>query len=505
MKYLMGIDSGGTVTKAGIYDVRGNEIAVARNTFDIILPGDGMNERDIQQFKNANLSAIKQAVKLSGIDPRDIAGVAVAGQGNGMYMFDADGRPTYNGILSGDMRARNYIKKWNADGTLDRILPKTKQILWAGQTTALIAWFADHNREVLDKTKTIVTCKDYIRYLLTGKFCMEMTEASGLSAMNLDTGKMDPEIFEALGIRDYMDKFPSEIRKPTDICGHVTRAAAAQTGLCEGTPVMGGMFDISACAAASGVVDENIMCIIIGTWGINEYISREPVASRDMFMSTHYCMDGYYLMDEGSATSASNLDWFVSRFMTEGRTQSEAYEEVNRLALSVPYNDSSLLFFPFLYGSNVNMDAKAGFLGLTARHTRAHMLRAIFEGIVFCHMYHIEKLYKFRNAFDVARISGGGTKSSLWVQMFADCLGLPVEVSAAKELGVMGAAMCAGVGAGEYADMREAARVFVRIARRFEPAEERRPYYLKKYSAYKKFLDALDGVWKELADIGGRD
>lgn len=501
MKYFMGIDSGGTVTKAGIYDANGNEIAAAANTFDIILPGEGRNERDIEQFKNANLDAIKQSIELAGVDPRDIAGVAIAGQGNGMYMFGESGEPVYNGILSGDMRARSYIKKWNEDGTLDRILPKTKQILWAGQTTALIAWFADHNKEVLDRTKTIVTCKDYIRYLLTGKFCMELTEASGLSAMDLDTKKMDPEIFDALGIRDYMDKFPSEIYKSTDICGYVTREAGARTGLPEGTPVMGGMFDISACAVASGVVDESVLCVIIGTWGINEYISRKPVMSRDMFMTTHYCIDGYYLMDEGSATSASNLDWFVSRFMTDGKPRSEVYDEVNRLVESVPYDDSSLLFFPFLYGTNVNIDAKAGFLGLAARHTRAHMLRAIYEGIVFCHMYHIEKLYKFRSAPEVVRISGGGTKSPLWVQMFADCLGLPVEVSAAKELGVMGAAMCAGVGAGEYADMNEAARVFVRIARRFEPAAERRPYYLKKYNAYKKFLEALDGVWKELADI----
>ncbi|MEI6101526.1 MAG: FGGY-family carbohydrate kinase [Eubacteriales bacterium] len=501
MKYLMGVDSGGTVTKAGIFDLCGKEIAIARKKFDIILPGDGKVERDINQFKNASLDAIKEVIEQSGINPTDIAGIALTGQGNGMYMFDERGEPTYNGILSGDMRAKEYIKRWNTDGTLDRILPKTKQILWSGQTTALVAWFADHEKEALEKTKTIVTCKDYIRYLLTGKFCMDLTQASGFSAMDLDTRKLDPEIFNALGILEHMDKFPSEIYKSCDVCGHVTGEASARTGLLKGTPVMGGMFDIAACAIASGVVDESILCLIIGTWGINEYVSKKPVVSKDMFMSTHYCIDGYYLMDEGSATSASNLDWFIDRFMTDGSKQNFVYDEVNSLIESVPYNDSTLLFFPLLYGTNVNIDAKAGFIGLSARHTKAHMLRAIYEGVVFCHMHHIEKLYKFRDKPEIVRISGGGTKSGLWVQMFADCLGLPVEVSEANEMGVMGSAMCAGVGVGLFADMKDAVNAFVRISQVYQPKEERRNYYQKKYKAYKKFLEALDGVWKELADI----
>lgn len=501
MKYLLGIDSGGTMTKAGLYDVCGNEIAVAKRKLDIIIPGEGMNERNLIQFQSANMDVVRQVIDSSGVDAKDIAGVAIAGQGNGMYMLDEAGNPTYNGILSGDLRANEYVKRWNEDGTLNKILPKTKQILWAGQTTALIAWFADHNKSILDKTKVIVTCKDYVRYLLTGTFCMELSEGSGLSAMNLDTRKLDCDIFAALGIEQYMDKFPSEIYKSTDVCGRVTGQAAARTGLAEGTPVMGGLFDIAACAVASGVVDESKMCIIIGTWGINEYIAKTPVASRDMFMSTHYCIDGYYLMDEGSATSASNLDWFIDNFMRTDDKQKDVYGEANRLIESVPYNDASILFFPFLYGTNVNLDAKAGFIGLSARHTKAHMLRAIFEGVVFCHMYHIEKLYKFRDKPAAARISGGGTKSRLWVQMFADCLGMPVETSAANELGTMGAAMCAGVGVGEYADMTDAAKTFVHVAETFYPDMKKHEYYRKKYSVYKNFLNALDGVWHELADL----
>ncbi len=503
MKYLLGIDSGGTMTKAGIYDVAGNEIAVAKKKFDIILPGDGMTERDIGQFKDANFGAIREAIGQSGVAPEDIAGVAIAGQGNGMYPLDERGEPTHNGILSGDMRAKEYIKKWNADGTLDKILPKTKQLLWAGQTTALIAWFADHDKSVLKKTKTIVTCKDYLRYLLTGQFCLELTEGSGLSAMDLDTKKLDPEIFAALGIAEYMDRFPQTVCKSTDICGRVTREASLLTGLAEGTPVMGGMFDISSCAISTGIVDEKALCVIIGTWGINEYISKIPVVSRDMFMVTHYCVDGYYLMTEGSATSAANLDWFVERLMPPAESgKARVYDEVNALVESIPYDDSALLFFPFLYSTNVNIDAKAGFIGLTARHTKAHMLRAIYEGVVFCHMYHIERLYKFRDIPEVVRISGGGTKSRTWVQMFADCLGLPVEVSAANELGTMGAAMCAGVGIGEFAGMKEAADVFVRISEVYKPDSERNKYYGKKYFAYKKFLEALDGVWEVLGQIG---
>ena len=151
---------------------------------------------------------------------------------------------------------------------------------------------------------------------------------------------------------------------------------------------------------------------------------------------------------------------------------------------------------PFLFGSNVSQYAKGAFLGLSGIHTKAHMLRAVYEGVVFCHKYHIEKLFQYKNDFTKIRISGGASKSKEWVQMFADIIQLPVEVSGKTELGTMGAAMCAGVGANVYDDMQEAARIFVDVAEIYEPNPVYRKIYEEKYRNYKEILKALNGTWE---------
>jgi L-xylulokinase len=218
-------------------------------------------------------------------------------------------------------------------------------------------------------------------------------------------------------------------------------------------------------------------------------------------------MPGYYLLSENSYTAASNLEWFIDRFMQQEKEEAKAggysiYKTVNEMVASVDTRDCPIIFLPFLYWSNANIDAKSTFIGLSGIHTKAHMLRAIFEGIVFSHHYHLDKLYRIKSKenFDSARISGGGAKSELWVQMFADILGLPMEVSAVDELGTLGSAICAGLGSGLFSDSKEAAERFISIKKIYYPNEEITSFYNKKYSLYKKIIDSLDEVW---ADFGG--
>lgn len=500
MKYLLGIDSGGTLTKAALYDIEGNEIFVAEEPLDTIFPMTGYNERDFNQFRNCNISVIRRVVSRSGVRPSDIIGIAVAGQGNGLYLFDENGHSVRNPILSGDMRAKEYVEKWYADGTAKKIAQKTKGSLWAGQTAVLMSWMAEHEPESMEKTKYAVTCKGYIGYLLTGKFCMEMGEASSIGCMDLEKRAFDPELLALMGIKKYFNKLVPVIES-TDIAGYVSKEAAELTGLKEGTPVMGGMFDIAACAVATGVVDPKLLCVVVGTWGINEYIDDKVLTDENFFMSTDFCIQNYYLMTEGSTTSAVNLEWFIRNLM-QGEKQMEqergssVYDLVNGMVASIKPDESSIIFLPFLFGSNVSQYAKGAFLGLSGIHTKAHMLRAVYEGVVFCHKYHIEKLFQYKNDFTKIRISGGASKSKEWVQMFADIIQLPVEVSGKTELGTMGAAMCAGVGANVYDDMQEAARIFVDVAEIYEPNPVYRKIYEEKYRNYKEILKALNGTWE---------
>ena len=506
MKYLLGIDSGGTVTKAGLYDTNGHAVSIAQEPTEIIFPAEGMNERDAILLKQASYNVIKRVLEQSGINSKDIIGISPTGQGNGLYLFDENGNAAHNPVMSGDMRAKDYVKKWTAEGLVKNVFqPKTFQIIWAGQPIAIMAWLRDNDPLALEKSKYAVTCKDYLRYLLTGKFYAEITEASGWSCLDILSGEYDDDLFAAIGLSEYRHLFPDVIGS-ADIGGLVTKEAAQATGLSEGTPVMGGMFDICACPLGTGVLDSSKLSIVAGSWSINQYLDTEP--SKMVMMSTRYFKSGYYQISDNSATSATNLEWFINRFMQQEKQEArekglDIYRIINEMVDSVDTRDCPILFLPFLFGTNANIDSKSAFIGQSGIHTKAHMLRAVFEGIVFSHQYHLEKLYsaKPKNTFDAVRIAGGATKSDLWMQMFADIIGLPMEVSAASELGILGSVICAGIGSGQYNNAEEAIEKFVSIEKTIYPDKKMAEYYKKKYSLYKRILDSLDNVWSEFETL----
>jgi L-xylulokinase len=331
---------------------------------------------------------------------------------------------------------------------------------------------------------------------------MELTDMSGTSLLNVGTGQYDMDVLEAFGIGELRRLLPP-LKRSEDICGSVTEEAAAQTGLAAGTPVAGGMFDIDACGLASGMVDESQLCMIAGTWGNNQYISKQPVVHEDVFMTSCYSIPGYYLMLEGSATSASNLEWFVTEFFQAERQEAarqgdSVYELCNGLVQDTKPSDAGIVFLPFLYGSNVSLDGKACFMGLDGWQSRGHVLRAIYEGIVFSHNWHLQRLFQFRPMPERVRLSGGAARSDVWVQMFADILQIPVEVPEATELGALGAAIGAAVATGHYPSYEAACDAMVRFSRTSEPNPDLADLYREKYARYRKVIDALAPVWSQL-------
>ena len=498
--YLLGIDNGGTVTKAGLYDLDGREVAVATARTRMSMPVPGHVERDADELWEANVQAISAVIRDSGVDPRAIAAVATTGHGNGLYLVDGQGRAAHPGIYSSDSRAREYVERWYADGTFERVLPRTMQSLWAGQPVALLAWLRDHRPDVLRKTRWIFTCKDYLRYRLTGEAYAEITDLSGSSAMNVRDVTHDRELLGEYGLEEWAARFPP-LRRSADVCGRVTGAAAERTGLAAGTPVAGGLFDIDACAIASGITEPDQLCLVVGTWSINQYISATPVVSRSVFMTSLYCIPGYWLVLEGSPTSASNLEWFVTELLGEARSLAERsgrsiYDLCNEWVAEVAPEDSGVTFLPFLYGSNVEAEAEACFLGVKSWHRRAHLVRALYEGIVFSHKTHVDRLLQLRAPPTAIRLTGGAARSRLWVQMFADVLQTPIEVPAGSELGTLGAAICAGVAAGRFASFAEAVPRMVHLADTYAPDPARRDVYARKYAAYRDSVAALAPLWK---------
>jgi L-xylulokinase len=503
MKYYLGLDNGGTTTKAAVFDERGREAASAGTQTAMITPKPGFTERDMEEMWQANCLVIRRALEKSPCRPKDIAAVAVCGHGKGLYLWGKDGKPVRHGIISTDNRAWRHVKRWKENGVEAEAFDLSLQHVMACQPPALLAWLKDNEPEAYANIGWVFECKDYVRFRMTGSARAEITDYSGTGLLNLRTRAYDRRLLTLFGVEEVAEALPP-LCGSAEICGQVSEEASAACGLLAGTPVAGGMFDIDACAIATGVVDPQNICMIAGTWSINEYLRAEPVTDGRVLMNSLFCLPEYYLIEESSPTSAGNNEWFVRTLLPEvGESEQKAGRSIFALmekwVESVPPETFCPVFLPFLMASNVHPNARGSFVGLSNFHTRAHLLRSVYEGITFSHKYHLDKLLATRRETPRAvRLSGGVTNSALWTQMFADCLELPVETVKVNESGALGCAIAAAAAIGEHASLSEAAAAMCSIAPPVLPRPEYAKVYQRKYAMYLRVIDALDSVWSEM-------
>ena len=268
--------------------------------------------------------------------------------------------------------------------------------------------------------------------------------------------------------------------------------AAALTGLRAGTPVAGGMFDIDACALSAAVTDDRHICMVAGTWSINEFVAAKPVVDGRVLMNSLFCMPGRYLIEESSATSAGNLAWYLRTFAGE----KNVYDEANRLAGGVSPKEFCPVFLPFIMASNVNPNAKGAFVGINANHTRGHMVRSVYGGIAFCHRWHYEKLLALMDNEPLSvRLVGGAANSAVWTQIFADVMKCPVETSSVEETGAHGAAIAAAAAVGDSENLGSALEAMTSLSPPVQPKSENFCAYDGKYALYKATIERLDPIW----------
>lgn len=500
--YLLGIDIGGTMVKAALYDQHGLEMAVKSQPTQLITPMPGYTERDMDELWLVTAAVIRETVTKAGVDPVDIVSVACSGHGKGLYLWGKDDRPARNGIISTDTRAGKYVEQWDADGTSDCAHEKTIQRVLVSQPCSLLAWIRDNEPDVYANIQWIFEVKDYIRFRLTGAVFGELTDYSGTNLVNMYSRAYDDKLLQLFGLSEIRDCLPPLVSS-LDQCGVISHEAAVMTGLQAGTPVAGGMFDIDACAIASGVTDSKNLCVIAGTWSINEYISKRPVTDKSIAMNSVFCIPEYYLIEECSPTSAGNLDWFIKSVLSAevekaNQEKKNVFAEFDILVDQINPADCRIIYLPYIYGSPENPSATGCFVGLTSYHTKVHVVRAVFEGIVFGHLDHIRKLLSSRDLPDCIRLAGGAAKSAVWTQMFADICGLPVEAIPVKELGTLGCAINGAVTAGIYDSIDEAVEQMVPSAKRFEPDTSHFDIYQEKYRSFRAVADALAQVWPDI-------
>ncbi|MEQ8392525.1 MAG: FGGY-family carbohydrate kinase [Thalassospira sp.] len=500
-RYFLGIDAGNTVVKTVLFDASGGEIAHASREAVSHCPCPGFVERDIDQMRDDLMAVVAEVVKKSGVDTADIAAIGSAGHGNGLYLLGEDGAALL-GIQSLDTRANALVDQLHSDGVGDVVYPISGQRPWVSQTPTLLAWIKRERPDVYDATRTVLLCKDLVTHALTGERVSDISDMGGCGMLRMPENTYDDALLDAFGIADARDKLP-RLAHPSDIVGHVTSDVARKTGLCEGTPVVAGFFDVIASALGSGVARPGQASMIVGTWSINQIVveALDFENENEIFMSSGYA-DGRFMSIESSATSAVNLEWLVREYLEhdgEVANGKSPFELANQLVSDSAFGPDGPYYHPYLYGAPGNGAARAGFFGVGGWHGRGDMVRAIYEGVTFAHLQHMNRLRATGATFDRIILSGGGARSAIWPQIISDILELPLTVAKCQETGALGAAMAAAVGVEMYHDYEQAADKMVQTDRHYSPNALASEIYRKRFALWHDLETAMAPFWTRFA------
>ncbi|MCY1316567.1 L-xylulose/3-keto-L-gulonate kinase [compost metagenome] len=496
-EYLLGIDAGNTVIKAVLFDREGNEIAMAAEEGHSQVPTPGHVERGLGELWSHAKVVIRACIERAGIRADEIAAIGCAGHGNGLYALDRSGAPLI-GIQSLDTRAAGLVEEWQAEGVGQRTYPIAGQRPWPSQTPTLLAWLKRFRPDLFAKIGTVFLCKDFVVNRLTGARVSDVSDMSGAGLLDVAGRRYDDGLMKAYGLHDCMDLLP-DLAESDAIVGRVSEEAAVQTGLAAGTPVVGGLFDVVASAIGSGVTKTGAASIIAGTWSINQVIIDQPDLSNPIFMFSTFDRNRYMAI-EASATSAANLEWLVRElFPHDGKDGRSPFDLCCQLAAEVAPAANDPLYHPFLYGAQQDGNARAGFYGVAGWHTKGHLVRAVLEGVAFGHRQHIATMRAAGAGFDEAVLSGGGSRSLIWPQIFADVLDVPVTVARSRETGALGVAITAGAGIGLFADISAGAAAMVQTERHYRPNAALGAHYDRRFAIYGEIAAAMAPIWRRLA------
>ncbi len=485
--FWLGIDCGGTYLKAGLYDAEGHEHGIHRQSLQTLSPFPGYAERDMHQLWQQCVATIAGLLKQTGVSGGQIKGIGISAQGKGLFLLDKQNRPLGNAILSSDRRALNIVERWQQDGIPQKLYPVTHQTLWTGHPASLLRWIKEHEPQRYAHIGCVMMAHDYLRWRLTDVKGCEESNISESNLYNMTTGRYDSRLTQWLGISEIDHALPPVVGS-AETGGKISEEAAAITGLAAGTPVVGGLFDVVSTALCAGIDDEFTLNAVMGTWAVTSGIARGlREHEAHPYVYGRYVNDGQYIVHEASPTSSGNLEWFTAQW------GDLSFDEINRAIASLPKAGSDLFFLPFLYGSNAGLEMTSGFYGMQALHTRAHLLQALYEGVVFSHMTHLNRMRERFTEVRTLRVTGGPAHSDVWMQMLADVSGLRIELPQVEETGCFGAALAARVGTGVYRSFSEAQRALEHPIRTLLPDMTAHARYQRKYHHYQHLIEALQG------------
>jgi xylulokinase len=497
MDYFLGIDTSTTSSKALLIDSHGGVVAVASSPHTLQTPKPLWSEQDPLEWWDAVSASIRSVLEKAGIDGERIAAVGLTGQMHGLVLLDGSGNVLRPAILWNDQRTQSQCDEINRRIGRERFIQITGNVALTGFTAPKILWVQENEPEVYAKAKHVLLPKDFIRLKLTGEYAMDKADGAGTVLFDLNLRDWSADVLEALQIdRSWMPR----TFEGTEFTGRITEEAASATGLKAGTPVAAGGGDQAAQAVGVGAVEPGIVGLTVGTSGV--IFATTPSALVEPEGRLHafcHAVPGLWHFMGVMLSAAGSLQWYRDTL-----APNMSFDELVKEAESASAGCEGLLFLPYLSGERTPYPdplARGSFIGLTLRHSRAHMTRAVLEGVAFGLK---DSFTLIQNAglggITQVRASGGGTKGALWRQILASVLEAELVTVNTSEGAAFGAALLAGVGSGAWVDVPAACRETIRITGQTLPVEEDAEVYRKVHPLYRELYPALKSSFAKLSN-----
>ncbi len=468
MRYLLGVDLGTSGTKTVLFDENGQVLASKTIEYPLLQPKNGWAEQDPMFWYDATINSVKHVLNESKVDSKDVVALSIAGQMHGLVMLDENGKVLRNAILWCDARTQKQCDEITALVGKKRLIEINANPALSGFTAPKILWVRENEPEIYKKCKTILLPKDFVRYMLTGKKAMEISDASGTNLLDITNRVWSDEILEKLSIDKSL--LPPLIES-AEVAGYITKEIAEATGLKEGTIVAGGAGDNAAAALGTGVCSEGDAFVTLGTSGVIFAHTNKPAI--DPLGRVHtFCAAVKNSWTAMSCTLAAGLSlrWARDEFYSFEKAEEEkkgedVYNLMTKKAAECPIGSDGLIYLPYLMGERspvLDPNARGVFFGLTARHTKAHMTRAVLEGITLSQRHNLDVLNQMGIEPRNLTACGGGAQSPFWRQLLADILKCHIVTTTSKEGPALGAAILAGVAAGVFSSVEEGCKKLVK-------------------------------------------
>jgi xylulokinase len=493
MDVVLGIDIGTGGTKALIVDLArgGAVLGIGASSYPLQTPQPRWIEQAPEDWWQATVLAIRQALAQSGLRGSDILGVGLTGQMQGSVLLDSSDQVLRPALLWCDQRTDVIVEQITQTIGEARLVELTSNPVLTGSTATKVIWLRENEPDLYARMRWLLLPKDYIRLRLTGEHATDYSDASATALFNVSQRTWSDEMLAALAVPK--EWLPS-VHDSSVLTGRIRAEAAELTGLAAGTPVMAGSGDDAAAAVGCGAVELGIVASSIGTSAVllatSDRAAIDPLLRVDTWC---HAAPGKWQNVGSTRAAGASLRWLKNTLgeaesSVAEHTGADAYDILCQEAARVPPGSEGLVFLPHLLGMRTPFqDARASgaFLGITLRHTKAHFVRAVLEGVAFGILDGLEVYKEMRVPLVQIRSLGGGARSPVWRQIQADILGLEHVTVNVTECAAFGAALMAGVGAGRFANLAEACRANVRVEASCSPQPQHASAYAENYRLYR--------------------